>query len=125
MSQVIEEIVDFREHTGLPVNRHPKRLPHSRAQLQLRLINEEVTELDEAIENASLQDIADALGDLIVVTVGAMCEYGLPIERVMNEIYVSNMSKLDDDMKPVYRADGKLLKGPNFRPPDFSFLGES
>jgi len=106
----------------LPMEREPTLLSENRSSLQVHLLAEELEEYKQAIFDEDIEQIADALGDLVVVAIGAMCEHGLPIERVMRAIYESNMSKLDENNNPIFREDGKLLKGPNFKEPDLSFL---
>ena len=62
-------------------------------------------------------EVADALGDLLVVVIGTSMALGLDIEEIMKRIYASNMSKLGSDGKPIYRSDGKVMKGPYYVPP--------
>lgn len=62
------------------------------------------------------------LVDLLYVTYGFAVAFGLPVEKAMNEVHESNMSKLDDNGKPVYRQDGKVLKGPNYKPANLDNL---
>ena len=75
-----------------------------------------------AIDHSDLIEIADALGDMLYILCGTIIEHGLQhkIEDVFDEIQRSNMSKLDHDGKPIYREDGKVMKGPNYFKPDFS-----
>lgn len=75
-------------------------------------------------ENFNFRYTADALGDMVYVIHGAALSMGIPMERVMRAIHISNLSKLGADGKPIKRADGKILKGPNFKEPDLSFLPE-
>ncbi|MGM5469865.1 hypothetical protein ACS386_06275 [Flavobacteriaceae bacterium LMO-SS05] len=87
--------------------------------LRYRLMNEENEEYLEAVNNNDLVEVADALGDMLYILCGTILEHGLQdkIEEVFDEIQRSNMSKLGEDGEPIYRADGKVLKGPNyFRP---------
>lgn len=69
-----------------------------------------------------LAEAADALGDLDYVVQGANLVFGIPAEEVVAEIHRSNMSKLGADGKPIYRDDGKILKGPNYSPPDLASI---
>jgi predicted HAD superfamily Cof-like phosphohydrolase len=75
----------------------------------------------EAVQNDNLIEIADALGDMMYILCGTIIEHGLQhkIEAVFDEIQRSNMSKLDHSGNPIYRADGKVMKGPNYFKPDF------
>lgn len=65
-----------------------------------------------------IYEVADALADILYVVYGTAAEFGIPIDEIFAEVHKSNMSKLGEDGKPVYRGDGKVLKGPNFKLPD-------
>ena len=67
-------------------------------------------------------EIADALGDMLFIIFGTADSYGIPIVEIFNEIYNSNMSKLGADNKPIYRHDGKVLKGPNYFQPNIASI---
>jgi predicted HAD superfamily Cof-like phosphohydrolase len=109
---------------GLPVLDKPTFPPEDRIALRMDLIREEVTELEIAIDKQDIVEVADALADLLYVTYGMAHEFGIPIDEVFEEVQESNMSKLGEDGKPLYREDGKVMKGPNFRPPNIrSILG--
>jgi predicted HAD superfamily Cof-like phosphohydrolase len=92
--------------------------------LRYNLMKEENEEYLEAVQNNDLVEIADALGDMMYILCGTIIEHGLQhiIEDVFDEIQRSNMSKLGEDGKPIYREDGKVMKGPNYFKPDFSKL---
>ena len=132
-----KQVKEFHEAFGHPVS-EPERCNQS---LRLHLIAEEFIELmigcgfpkdlkgsfDEVMARAievaedgetNLVEIADALGDLNYVITGFAVELGIPFDEVCNEIHTSNMTKLGEDGKPIYRDDGKVLKGPNYRPPN-------
>ena len=85
-------------------------------------MKEENEEYLIAVQNNDLTEIADALGDMLYILCGTIIEHGLQdkIEAVFEEIQRSNMSKLDENGKPVYREDGKVMKGSNYFKPDFS-----
>lgn len=68
------------------------------------------------------KEVADALGDILVVTIGTALAFGLDIEEIMRRIHESNMSKLGADGKPIYRKDGKVMKGPNYHAPELDDL---
>ena len=89
--------------------------------LRFNLMKEENEEYLEAVQNNDLTETADALGDMLYILCGTLLEHGLQhkIEEVFNEIQRSNMSKLNHDGKPIYREDGKVLKGPNYFKPSF------
>ena len=88
--------------------------------LRVDLIAEELDELKDAIYNkdGTLVDVADALTDLLVVVYGAGHAFGIDLNECFKEVHRSNMSKLGEDGKPIYREDGKVLKGPNYSEPD-------
>jgi predicted HAD superfamily Cof-like phosphohydrolase len=90
--------------------------------LRYNLMKEENEEYLEAVQNNDLIEIADALGDMMYILCGTIIEHGLQhkIEEVFDEIQRSNMSKLGRDGNPIYREDGKVMKGPNYFKPDFS-----
>ena len=97
-------------------------LPHvDLAELRLDLIQEEVDELATAFINQDIVEIADALTDILYVVYGAGHAFGIDLDDCFREVHESNMSKLGADGKPVYRDDGKVLKGPNYRKP---YLGD-
>ncbi len=88
--------------------------------LRFNLMDEENKEYLEAAENDDLVEVADALGDMLYILCGTILEHGMQhkIEEVFEEIQRSNMSKLGADGKPIYREDGKVLKGPHYFKPD-------
>ena len=88
------------------------------ADLRIELIAEELQELCEAVEQKDMAGIADALTDLLYVVYGAGAAYGIDLDATFEEVHDSNMSKLGEDGKPIYREDGKVLKGPNYWAPD-------
>lgn len=85
--------------------------------LRTALIEEELAELKDAMFRRDPIDIADAVADLLYVVYGTGIVFGTPVNEVFAEVHRSNMSKLGEDGKPIYREDGKVLKGPNFRQP--------
>ena len=88
--------------------------------LRFNLMDEENKEYLEAANNNDLVEVADALGDMLYILCGTIIEHGMQhkIEEVFEEIQRSNMSKLGADGKPIYRKDGKVLKGPNYFKPN-------
>ncbi|MDU8886069.1 nucleoside triphosphate pyrophosphohydrolase family protein [Yeosuana sp. MJ-SS3] len=90
--------------------------------LRYKLMREENEEYLEAANNNDLVEVADALGDMLYILCGTIIEHGLQykIEEVFNEIQRSNMSKLAENGEPIYREDGKVLKGPNYFKPDIA-----
>lgn len=99
--------------------------------LRVTLHTEEHKELVTALESEGLDQIARELADVVYVAYGSAWSLGIDLDAAIAEVHASNMSKLDDEGKPIYREDGKVMKGPNFRKPDMSaaiadspFLGE-
>ena len=88
--------------------------------LRVSLINEELEELKKAISERDILEIADALTDLLYVTYGAGHAFGIDLDKCFDEVQNSNMSKLDENGKPIYNESGKVLKGPNYFKPDLS-----
>lgn len=92
--------------------------------LRYKLMREENEEYLEAANNNDLVEVADALGDMLYILCGTIIEHGMQhiIEEVFEEIQLSNMSKLGENGEPIYREDGKVLKGPNYFKPDISTI---
>ena len=88
--------------------------------LRLDLIKEELNELTEAMNNKDLLEVADALTDILYVTYGAGHAFGIDLDKCFEEVQNSNMSKLDDNGKPIYNEHGKVMKGPNYFKPDLT-----
>ena len=88
--------------------------------LRIDLIKEELEELTEAINNNDLLEVADALTDILYVTYGAGHAFGIDLDKCFEEVQNSNMSKLDENGKPIYNESGKVMKGPNYFKPDLS-----
>jgi predicted HAD superfamily Cof-like phosphohydrolase len=108
----------FHEAFGLPVRDRPTAdIPPEEAQLRQALLDEEVDELRAAIAAGDVVGIADALADIIYITCGTAHAYGIDLDAVIAEVHRSNMTKLGADGRPVYRDDGKVLKGPAYEPP--------
>jgi predicted HAD superfamily Cof-like phosphohydrolase len=90
--------------------------------LRYDLIKEELDELKIAMENNDLLEVADALTDILYVTYGAGHAFGLDLDKCFDEVQSSNMSKLDENGKPIYNEAGKVIKGPNYFKPNLSKL---
>ena len=88
--------------------------------LRIDLIKEELEELTEAMKNDDLLEVADALTDILYVTYGAGHAFGIDLDKCFEEVQNSNMSKLDENGKPIYNESGKVMKGPNYFKPDLS-----
>ena len=88
--------------------------------LRVDLIKEELDELTEAMNNKDLLEVADALTDILYVTYGAGHAFGIDLDKCFEEVQNSNMSKLDENGKPIYNDSGKVMKGPNYFKPNLS-----
>ncbi len=88
--------------------------------LRIDLIKEELDELQEAMENNDLLEVADALTDILYVTYGAGHAFGIDLDKCFDEVQNSNMSKLGENGEPIYNESGKVMKGPNYFKPDLS-----
>ena len=88
--------------------------------LRYDLINEELSELKEAVDKKDIKEVADALTDILYVTYGAGHAFGIDLDKCFEEVQNSNMSKLDKNGKPIYNEHGKVMKGPNYFKPDLS-----
>lgn len=127
MKKQLEAVELFHRTYGLGVNQTPKAdLGKTKNELRFNLMKEENEEYFEAVQNNDLIEVADALGDMLYILCGTILEHGLQhkIEEVFDQIQKSNMSKLGEDGKPIYREDGKVMKGPNYFKPDFSKIIE-
>ncbi len=125
MKSKIKAVQLFHESFGLGVSQEMKAdLGKTKNQLRFNLMDEENKEYLEAASNNDMIEVADALGDMLYILCGTILEHGMQhkIEEVFNEIQRSNMSKLGEDGKPIYREDGKVLKGPNYFKPDISSI---
>ena len=96
------------------------KIPEKIKELRFKLMEEENLEYLKATRENDLVEIADALGDMLYILCGTIISHGLQnkIEEIFQEIQSSNMSKLGKNGKPIYREDGKVLKGPNYFKPD-------
>ncbi|MBW8243349.1 nucleoside triphosphate pyrophosphohydrolase family protein [Muricauda oceani] len=125
MESKIKAVELFHNSFGLGVLKAPKAdLGADKNKLRFNLMDEENREYLEAANNNDLVEVADALGDMLYILCGTILEHGMQykIEEVFEEIQRSNMSKLGADGKPIYREDGKVLKGPNYFKPDIQAI---
>lgn len=121
MKDKIEAVKAFHSAFKLGFKETPQaNLGLEKNLLRYKLMREENEEYLEAANNNDLVEVADALGDLLYILCGTIIEHGLQykIEEVFEEIQRSNMSKLGENGEPIYREDGKVLKGPNYFKPD-------
>ena len=108
----------FMKTFGQEVKDKPSFSTDKINKLRLDLIKEELNELTEAMNNKDLLEVADALTDILYVTYGAGHAFGINLDKCFEEVQNSNMSKLDDNGKPIYNEHGKVMKGPNYFKPD-------
>ncbi len=121
MKNKIKAVEVFHKAFGLGISEKPiAKLSDQKLKLRFDLMQEENEEYLEAAKNNDLVEVADALGDMLYILCGTIIEHGMQdkIEEVFDEIQRSNMSKLGADGKPIYREDGKVMKGPNYFKPN-------
>jgi len=116
MSTNFEKVAEFMNAFGQIVETEPTWT--SVSQLRYDLIDEELKELGQAIEERNIVEVADALTDLLYVVYGAGHSFGLDLDKCFEEVHNSNMTKLGPEGKPIYREDGKVMKGPGYRAPN-------
>jgi predicted HAD superfamily Cof-like phosphohydrolase len=115
-----QKVKEFMETFGQEVKTSPAFPDEDTCKLRVELIAEELKELVEAINDKDIVEVADALTDILYVTYGAGHAFGVDLDACFDEVQRSNMSKLGEDGKPIYREDGKILKGPNYFAPDLT-----
>lgn len=127
MKEKIKAVQEFHKAFNIGYKTEPiAKLSDQKLQLRFDLMDEENREYLEAARNNDLIEVADALGDMLYILCGTIIEHGMQskIEEVFNEIQRSNMSKLGADGKPIYREDGKVMKGPNYFKPNIEAILE-
>ena len=110
----------FMKTFGQEVKTKPSFSSDKINNLRLDLIKEELDELQEAMKNNDLLEVADALTDILYVTYGAGHAFGVDLDKCFDEVQNSNMSKLGENGEPIYNESGKVMKGPNYFKPDLS-----
>ncbi len=115
-----EKVGLFMRTFGQEVKNKPGLSSEKINSLRISLINEELEELKEAIKNNDLKETIDALTDILYVTYGAGHAFGVNLDKCFDEVQRSNMSKLDDNGKPIYNESGKVMKGPRYFKPDLT-----
>ena len=113
-----EDVKKFMKTFGQPVIYKPQFPDEKTMSLRYDLIKEELNELETAMKEKNLKEIADALTDILYVTYGAGCAYGIDLDKCFQEVQRPNMSKLGKDGKPIYNEKGKVMKGPNYSEPN-------
>ncbi len=113
-----EDVKTFMKTFGQTIRTKPQFPDEKTIQLRFDLIQEELNELKEAIDTKNLKEVADALTDILYVTYGAGCAYGINLDKCFKEVQRANMSKLGKDGKPIYNEKGKVMKGPDYLEPN-------
>ena len=113
-----DDVKKFMNTFGQKVITIPKFPDEKTMNLRFDLIKEEMNELKQAMEEKDLKEVADALTDILYVTYGAGCAYGIDLDKCFKEVQRANMSKLGVDGKPIYNEKGKVMKGPNYSEPN-------
>lgn len=127
MKKKIAAVIEFHKVYSLNMKETPTAdIGMKNNLLRYKLMREENEEYLDAANNNDLVEVADALGDMLYILCGTIIEHGMQhkIDEVFDEIQRSNMSKLGDNGKPIYREDGKVLKGPNYFGPDIRSILE-
>ena len=115
-----EKVGTFMKTFGQEVKHNSSLSTDKINELRVSLIKEELDELIEAMNKKDLVEVADALTDILYVTYGAGHAFGINLDECFEEVQNSNMSKLDNDGRPIYNDKGKVMKGPNYFKPDLS-----
>lgn len=115
-----EKVRLFMQTYGQEVKNKAEFSNEKTNQLRIDLIKEELEELQQAMKDKNLLEVADALTDILYVTYGAGHAFGIDLDKCFEEVQSSNMSKLGSDGKPIYNESGKVMKGPNYFKPDLS-----
>lgn len=120
----IDLVEQFHKIYNRPINESPVVHNHSLNKLRIRLLREELIELEDALMHENKVEVLDALTDLQYILDGTYLSFGFGSvkDAAFIEIHRSNMTKLDEEGKPIIREDGKILKGPNYQPPDLTDL---
>lgn len=118
MQTNFKKVKEFHNRFRIQSSGTPNLENEELIQLRVDLIDEEFSELKEAISKKDIVGVADALTDILYVTYGAGDVFGIDLDECFNDVHSSNMSKLDENGDPIFRDDGKVLKGPNYRPPN-------
>ncbi len=128
MKRKIECVEEFHKIYKLGNSKEPiGKLENNKEKLRFDLMKEENEEYLEAAVKGDIVEVADALGDMLYILCGTIIEHGMQdlIDEVFEEIHRSNLSKLDENGNPIYREDGKVIKGPNYFKPDIKKIIEN
>lgn len=125
MDKVIADVADFHTVFDVPMNITPQFPGDDRIKLRRDCVLEECIELDTAIDERNLPEVADAIADLIYFLVSMALEFGIPLADVWDEVHYANMAKRDPVTGAVrFREDGKVLKPDGWTPPDIAGIIE-
>ena len=113
-----QSVKKFMKKFGQEVKIKSEFPDNQTTKLRYDLIKEELDELDQAIKDKDIKEVADALTDILYVTYGAGHAFGIDLDKCFQEVQNSNMSKLGSDGKPIYNENGKVMKGPNYFEPN-------
>ena len=117
-----EKVRKFMETFGQEIKEKATFQNSKITSLRYELIKEELNEFKDAIDKKDIKEVADALTDILYVTYGAGHAFGIDLDKCFDEVQSSNMSKLDSNGKPIFNANGKVMKGPNYFKPNFKKL---
>jgi len=123
MSNMYRDVKDFHIAFGQRVSHKPDLPDEDERHLRKTLLAEEFNEYLEAEREDDIVEIADALADIIYIACGTAVSYGIPLDKIFDEVHRSNMAKLVDG-KPIYREDGKVMKPEGWTPPDIERILE-
>ena len=115
-----QKVATFMKTFGQEVKTKTEFPKEQIVKLRYDLINEELEELQDAIKDRNMLEIADALTDILYVTYGAGHAFGIDLDKCFNEVQESNMSKLGENNTPIYNENGKVMKGPNYFKPNLN-----
>tara|TARA_Y100000768_G_scaffold369845_1_gene335109 strand:+ start:193 stop:564 length:372 start_codon:yes stop_codon:yes gene_type:complete len=115
-----ESVKKFMQTFGQQIKEKAEFPNEKITKLRYELIEEELKEFKEAIDKKDIKEVADALTDILYVTYGAGHAFGINLDKCFQEVQNSNMSKLDQNGKPIYNEKGKVMKGPNYFKPDLT-----
>ena len=118
--RILSCLREFHDRFNQPTQDRPMLVDSKRRQLRMKLLEEEYHDYRYAERGDDIIKIADALAGMLYVIGGTALEYGLPLDKLFLEIHRSNMTKLDDNKRPIIREDGKVLKSPNYIKPDIA-----
>lgn len=122
MTNMYQAVKEFQTAVGQNVGTRPEFPNEEERVLRRKLLKEEVEEYFDGEDKDDLENVAKELADIIYIVCGTAVSYGIPLDRVFDEVHRSNLSKLGEDGKPLRREDGKILKGPNYSLPDIKSI---